>query len=167
MRKLSAQAEPSEGDLGQIWLRSGHGTWLAQQGSMTFVRSTQAGLLVSAAVAIVGCGTSNTSTAGGFNGANGGSYDAGYDSTNGNSSGSIPNNGNYNGASSGGSSSGGNGSSNGGGTACPGSCSADTDCQNSCPAATNGGANCCDTMSSTCFMSQTSTCPAPGQTGSE
>lgn len=42
---------------------------------------------------------------------------------------------------------------------CASSCTQDSDCQNSCPAAS--GAACCDTQTKTCFRSTGSTCPVP------
>src|SRR5580692_4088247 len=116
VRKLSAKRGHSKVASARFGSEHGMARGSHKPGSMTPSLSIQSGLLVSAVVAIVGCGTSNTSTVGGLG--NGG-YDASYDSTSGNSSGNIPNNSNYNSSSSGGSSSGSNGSSNGGGTACP------------------------------------------------
>ncbi|MGH7435430.1 MAG: hypothetical protein ACRENE_07130 [Polyangiaceae bacterium] len=108
--------------------------------------------LVSLAVlaAPSGCGGSNT----GYNAFADSGPVATFDATNqGSSSGNT----------SSGSGSGSNGGSNGGGDdtgpVCPSSCSSDSDCQNSCPAVANGGVNCCDVMSSSCFSSPQSSCP--------
>jgi hypothetical protein len=133
---------------------------------MSLVSSIQAGLCLSAVAAIVGCGTSNTSAADGFkgtgNGTNAYGSDSGFDATsNGGDDG-----GSYQSSSSGGGSGSGSSSSGGGGTACAPSCAQDSDCQNSCPAVAGGGTNCCDTMSTTCFSTPSSTCPS-GQVGAE
>jgi hypothetical protein len=62
---------------------------------------------------------------------------------------------------------GGNGGG-GGGTTCMASCQSDQDCQTKCPAAPNGGANCCDS-SGMCYV-EAAACPAQmtttGSTGS-
>lgn len=41
---------------------------------------------------------------------------------------------------------------------CISNCHTDSECQTSCPAAPNGGLNCCDTSSGVCYASSTSTC---------
>ena len=41
---------------------------------------------------------------------------------------------------------------------CASSCKSDSDCQNSCPATSQGTA-CCDTQTSTCFPTTASVCP--------
>ena len=105
-----------------------------------------AGLGVTAAPA--GCGGSNTGY-GAFASADGGG--ATYDATNGSSSGSPSN-----GVGSSNGSSGDDGSQQ----TCPTMCTQDSDCQTNCPAAPNGGINCCDVTSGSCFSpSNTSTCP--------
>ena len=43
---------------------------------------------------------------------------------------------------------------------CAPSCATDSDCQNSCPATSQGTA-CCDTLTSTCFPTTASICPMP------
>jgi hypothetical protein len=134
---------------------------------MPIASSVRVCLCLTAFFGVAACGSS-TSTglgAGGY-----GLTDGGNDATSGNS-GNSPGNGNngtnYGNTSSGSPGSGTSSSSGGGGgTACPSSCTQDSDCQNSCPAAANGGINCCDTSSSTCFMSSSSTCGTP-QVGSE
>ncbi len=53
---------------------------------------------------------------------------------------------------------------------CPATCSTDTQCQESCPAAPAGSQNCCDTATWACFQSVTSTCPGtvhPHDSGSD
>jgi hypothetical protein len=45
---------------------------------------------------------------------------------------------------------------------CTPSCTSDSECENSCPAAPSGGINCCDTSSGVCFANTSSTCPASG-----
>ena len=50
----------------------------------------------------------------------------------------------------------------GGGGACMANCTTDSECQNTCPMAPNGGTNCCDVGSGVCFASSSSTCPANG-----
>ena len=47
---------------------------------------------------------------------------------------------------------------------CVPSCTTDADCANSCPAIA-GGTQCCDTTTSTCFGSKTSSCPKPEDAG--
>ena len=47
-----------------------------------------------------------------------------------------------------------------GGGDCVPKCSADLDCQNSCPA-TQTGINCCDAPSGFCYVASTNTCPTP------
>jgi hypothetical protein len=104
-----------------------------------------AGLAVMAAPS--GCGGSNTGY-GAFANPDGGGGGATYDATNGSSSGNSSN-----GGSSGGSSSGSQ-------QTCTTSCATDQDCQSSCPPALNGGVNCCDVTSGSCFIpSGTSSCP--------
>lgn len=51
-----------------------------------------------------------------------------------------------------------------GGGQCVPSCSADSDCQGSCPAQPAGASNCCDTQTNICYVSNTSQCPAPNPT---
>lgn len=41
---------------------------------------------------------------------------------------------------------------------CVANCKTDSECQTSCPAAPNGGLNCCDTTSGVCYASSSSTC---------
>lgn len=41
---------------------------------------------------------------------------------------------------------------------CVSNCKTDSECQTSCPAAPNGGLNCCDTSSGVCYASSSSTC---------
>lgn len=36
----------------------------------------------------------------------------------------------------------------------------DSDCQGSCPAVANGGTNCCDMTSGTCFSTPAAACPS-------
>lgn len=48
----------------------------------------------------------------------------------------------------------------GDGNTCVAACHVDSDCQNSCAAAASGSSNCCDTVSSSCFVSLTATCPS-------
>lgn len=43
---------------------------------------------------------------------------------------------------------------------CVTSCSADSECQNSCPSTTSGSA-CCDTATHKCYHNTASTCPVP------
>ncbi len=43
---------------------------------------------------------------------------------------------------------------------CVSSCTADTDCQNSCPSPSSG-ISCCDTTSGTCYTNNAQICPAP------
>jgi hypothetical protein len=104
-----------------------------------------AGLGVTAAPA--GCGGSNTGY-GAFANADGGGNT--FDATNsGSSSGNSSNGGSSNGS-----------SGDDGSQTCAQSCSSDQDCQNSCPPVPNGGVNCCDLTSSTCFSpSGVSICP--------
>src|SRR5579872_3396537 len=92
-----------------------------------------AGLGVTAAPA--GCGGSNTGY-GAFANPDGGG--ATYDATNGTSSGN---------SSTGGGSSNGASNEDGSQGTCPQTCTQDSDCQSTCPAAPNGGVNCCDTLS--------------------
>lgn len=47
------------------------------------------------------------------------------------------------------------------GGACVSRCQSDSECQNSCPAAPVGGANCCDPTVSVCYAASRSSCPAP------
>ena len=44
------------------------------------------------------------------------------------------------------------------GGACPSTCTKDSECAAACPASP-GAVNCCDTVTSACFMSASSTCP--------
>ena len=44
---------------------------------------------------------------------------------------------------------------------CPASCSADSACQNQCPAFP-GGVQCCDLPSGSCYVAKSATCPTPG-----
>src|SRR5579863_4926513 len=97
-----------------------------------------AGLAMMAAPS--GCGGSNTGY-GAFANADGGGGLGGFDATNGNGSSGNSSNG---GGSNGGSSSGDDGSG-----MCVSMCNQDSDCQGSCPAAPNGGTNCCDLTSHT------------------
>jgi hypothetical protein len=46
------------------------------------------------------------------------------------------------------------------GTKCVTTCTTDTECQNSCPVNPNGGANCCDTATGTCYGSADQACIA-------
>jgi pectate lyase len=48
----------------------------------------------------------------------------------------------------------------GGGGTCVPKCTADSDCQNSCPA-TQTGINCCDAPSGFCYVASTAMCPMP------
>ncbi|MGH7435248.1 MAG: hypothetical protein ACRENE_06210 [Polyangiaceae bacterium] len=138
---------------------------------MPIASSVRVCLCLTALTGLAACGSA-VSTGLGAGGS--GLTDGGNDATSGNNG--TPSNGNngnnYGNASSSGSDPGSgttsssSSSSGGGGTACPSSCTQDSDCQNSCPAAMNGGINCCDTSSSTCFMSPSSTCGTP-QVGSE
>ena len=117
-----------------------------------------------AGIVVAGCGgSSTTSPSANQLGSSGGGYDAtapsGEDAGSNNSNASSG--GNSNGTSSGGS----NSTSSGGGTACPSSCASDSDCQSACPAVSNGGTNCCDTTSSTCFSTPMAACPAAGVGG--
>jgi hypothetical protein len=108
--------------------------------------------LVSLAVlaAPSGCGGSNT----GYNAfADSGPINA-FDATQNTSSGNT---------SSGGSSS--NGGGDDGSQQCMSGCTSDQDCQNSCPAAPNGGVNCCDVPSGMCFPM--SSCPVADAGGTE
>jgi hypothetical protein len=57
----------------------------------------------------------------------------------------------------------GSGDPDGGGVCVP-KCSADSDCQSSCPAAQTG-INCCDAPSGLCYNASTATCPAPKPDG--
>lgn len=41
---------------------------------------------------------------------------------------------------------------------CASNCKTDSECQSSCPAAPNGGLNCCDTSSGVCYASSSSSC---------
>lgn len=41
---------------------------------------------------------------------------------------------------------------------CASNCKTDSECQTTCPAAPNGGLNCCDTGSGVCYASSSSTC---------
>jgi hypothetical protein len=73
------------------------------------------------------------------------------------------------------SSSGGGGSngssSNGGGDdssdTCTTSCNSDSDCQNSCAPPQNGGVECCDQSSHTCFANQSGVCSDATDSGVE
>ncbi|WP_170229230.1 hypothetical protein [Polyangium fumosum] len=56
-------------------------------------------------------------------------------------------------------------SSSGGGAVCVDQCNSDADCQNSCPAAPQGGANCCDVPTHGCYIVGSLSCPT-GQGGS-
>jgi hypothetical protein len=56
------------------------------------------------------------------------------------------------------------GASTGGGTTCIPKCTADSDCQNSCPA-TQTGSNCCDADTGLCYVASTPMCPAPPTDG--
>ncbi|MDI1447647.1 hypothetical protein [Polyangium sp. 6x1] len=56
-------------------------------------------------------------------------------------------------------------SSTGGEPVCATQCAADADCQNTCPAAPQGGANCCDAPTKSCYIFGASSCPT-GQGGS-
>lgn len=44
---------------------------------------------------------------------------------------------------------------------CVTNCTSDLDCQNSCPAVTNMGVNCCDVATGFCYAYAQSSCPAP------
>ncbi|MDI3282612.1 hypothetical protein [Polyangium sp. 15x6] len=55
-------------------------------------------------------------------------------------------------------------STSGGGPVCVEDCFADADCQNSCPAAPQGGANCCDVPTKSCYVVGSTSCPT-GQGG--
>jgi hypothetical protein len=57
----------------------------------------------------------------------------------------------------------GSGQPDGGGVCVP-KCNADSDCQNSCPAAQTG-INCCDAPSGFCYVASQSICPAPKPDG--
>jgi hypothetical protein len=57
----------------------------------------------------------------------------------------------------------GSGQPDGGGVCIP-KCNADSDCQNSCPAAQTG-INCCDAPSGFCYVASQSICPAPKPDG--
>ncbi len=55
-------------------------------------------------------------------------------------------------------------------TTCPATCTTDPQCQEACPAAPSGSQNCCDTATSSCFQSVTTTCPGskhPHDSGSD
>jgi hypothetical protein len=52
----------------------------------------------------------------------------------------------------------------GGGGVCPSTCTTDSECQAQCPAQA-GALNCCDTVTSACFTSASSTCPDQMSTG--
>ena len=54
------------------------------------------------------------------------------------------------------------GDGGGGGGVCPATCSTDSECQSDCPASA-GAINCCDTVTSACFTSASTSCP--DQTG--
>jgi hypothetical protein len=41
---------------------------------------------------------------------------------------------------------------------CASNCHTDSECQTSCPAAPNGGLNCCDTSSGVCYASSSASC---------
>jgi hypothetical protein len=127
---------------------------------MTFASSFRTALSFSAALAIVGCGSSGTSSNAFRNGGGGSGLDATASGDDGGSS-SGGSSGGYASSSGGNGSSGGSGSSGGG---CPGSCNVDTDCQNTCPAAPSGSSNCCEGSSHTCYVTMTAACPAQ-QTG--
>ena len=47
-----------------------------------------------------------------------------------------------------------------GGGVCTPKCTTDFDCDSTCPAASSGNANCCDTATGVCYVSATA-CPAP------
>lgn len=49
--------------------------------------------------------------------------------------------------------------STGGGPMCTAQCNVDADCQNTCPAAPQGGANCCDAPTGSCYVVGSATCP--------
>jgi hypothetical protein len=51
-----------------------------------------------------------------------------------------------------------------GGSTCIPKCNADSDCQNSCPAAQTGS-NCCDAATGLCYVASTSICPMPKPDG--
>ena len=53
----------------------------------------------------------------------------------------------------------------GGGGMCPSSCTSDSECQSGCPASP-GAINCCDTVTSACFTSASSSCPDTTSSGS-
>ena len=58
------------------------------------------------------------------------------------------------------------GSSTGtGGSACPSSCTTDSECQATCPASP-GALNCCDAVTMACFTSASTVCPDMQGTGS-
>jgi hypothetical protein len=129
---------------------------------MSLFSAIQAGLCLSAAVAIVGCGTSNSTTPNPFqgNGANSYASDGGFDAT---SSDNNGNNGNYNSSSGGssntGASSSGGAGNSGGGTCTTIVCTSDTDCMNMCPAAGSGMSNCCEVASGMCYVYGQTACP--------
>lgn len=87
---------------------------------------------------VTSTGTTPGVTSGGGNGGNGG---AGSDATSSSSGGSTVDAG-----------------------SCVPQCSADTDCQVTCPAAQTG-INCCDTATGTCYVAATPICPMPQPDG--
>lgn len=50
---------------------------------------------------------------------------------------------------------------------CTPNCHTDSDCQSSCPAAPNGGINCCDVSSGVCFSNASGTCTAAVDAGTD
>ena len=52
------------------------------------------------------------------------------------------------------------GGGGGGGNACVTQCTTDQQCENSCPAVSNG-THCCDTSNGTCYTYSAAVCPGP------
>jgi hypothetical protein len=123
---------------------------------MSLASSLHTGIFLSAVVAIVGCSSTAPAT-NGFKSNNGYSNPDATTGDDGGGSSSSGGGGGYNSSSSGAGTT--SSSTSGGGGACPSSCTADRDCQNSCPAAPSGSNNCCDTTSGTCFVTAMAACP--------